>query len=130
MSIEVTPPLNSGTIKRLNWLKNQLDKLSNSSLMEDVVIEASVKYHSTPIRFRYADYNDFYEYVNIKKQDITSFTVFVNSSFGGKFKQKKSFVTLIEKLLLDFYRDIVQHMKTWEAPAPTLEKKSKDLNED
>ena len=126
MSVEVTPPLDKGTISRLSWLKKQLGKI-DSPLLNDISVYASVKYSSKPLTEKFADFDRFYDYDDIKKKDITQFTLTLNNGIAASFKSKKKFVTLIEAMLRDFYKDIVQNVKTWQAPPPKLKDIKKEV---
>jgi hypothetical protein len=128
MSVEVTPPLDKGTISRLTWVKKQLEKI-DSPLLNDISVHASVKYSSKPLTEKFADFDRFYDYDDIKKKDITQFTLTLNNGIAASFKSKKKFVTLIEAMLRDFYKDIVQNIKTWQAPPPKLKEIKKEVVE-
>jgi len=128
MSVEVTPPLDKGTISRLTWVKKQLEKI-DSPLLNDISVHASVKYSSKPLTEKFADFDRFYDYDDIKKKDITQFTLTLNNGIAASFKSKKKFVTLIEAMLRDFYKDIVQNVKTWQAPPPKLKETKKEVVE-
>jgi hypothetical protein len=131
MSVDIIPPLDSGAIAKLNWLKRQLDKL-DESITSKLIIEASIKFYSKPIKFEFSDYESFYEYVDIKNKDLTSFKIsLINTS--KTFTQKKKFVTEIESMIVKFYSEIVQNLKNWNPPAPKINKKEKEVaisNED
>ena len=128
MSVEVTPPQDKGTISRLTWVKKQLEKI-DSPLLNDISVHASVKFFSKPLTEKFADFDRFYDYDDIKKKDITQFTLTLNNGIAASFKSKKKFVTLIETMLRDFYKDIVQNVKTWQAPPPKLKEIKKEVVE-
>ena len=128
MSVEITPPLDKGTISKLTFIKKQLEKI-DSSLLNDLSVHASIKYSSKPITEKFADFDRFYDYDDIKKKDITQFTLTVNNGIAASFKSKKKFVPLIEAMLRDFYKDIVQNVKTWQAPPPKLKEIKKEVVE-
>ena len=119
MSVKITPPLNKGVIARIGWIKNQLEKIENQSFLEYLYIEADVKYSSNSIKYKYSNIDKFYEHDDIKNKDITGFNLDVIKS--AKFTQVSSFVKEIEEMLLDYYKTIVQDLKTWEKPAPKLQ---------
>lgn len=130
MSVDIRPPLDSGTIARLNWLKRQLDKL-DKTITSKLIIEASVKFYSKPIKFEFSDYENFYDYLDIKNKDLTSFKIsLINPS---KFTKKKVFVSEIESMIIKFYSELVQNLKSWNPPAPKINNKEKEVaisNED
>ena len=120
MSVDIRPPLDSGTIARLNWLKRQLDKL-DKTITSKLIIDASVKFYSKPIKFEFSDYENFYDYLDIKNKDLTSFKIsLINPS---KFTKKKIFVSEIESMIIKFYSELVQNY--WNPPAPKINNKEK-----
>ena len=121
MSVNVRPPLNRGVIARITWIKNQLEKIKNQSFLERLYIDADIKYTANSIRYKYANIDKFYEHDDIKNKDIIGFYLDVIKS--AKFTQVSSFVKEIEDMLLDYYKIIVQDLKTWEKPAPKLQSK-------
>ena len=121
MSVSVTPPLNGGVISRITWIKKQLSKMSNQSFLEHLYIDADIKYTSNSIKYKYADFDKFYEHDDIKNKDIIGFNLDVIKS--AKFTQVSNFVKEIESMLLDYYQIIVQDLKTWEKSAPKLQPK-------
>jgi hypothetical protein len=121
MSVNVTPPLNGGVISRITWIKKQLSKMSNQSFLEHLYIDADIKYTSNSIKYKYADFDNFYEHDDIKNKDIIGFDLDVIKS--AKFTQVSNFVKEIEDMLLDYYQIIVQDLKTWEKSAPKLQTK-------
>jgi hypothetical protein len=121
MSINVRPPLNRGVIARITWIKNQLEKINNQSFLEHLYIDADIKYTANSIRYKYANIDKFYEHDDIKNKDIIGFHLDVIKS--AKFTQVSGFVKEIEDMLLDYYKIIVQDLKTWEKPAPKLQSK-------
>jgi len=121
MSVSVIPPLNGGVISRITWIKKQLSKMSNQSFLEHLYIDADIKYTSNSIKYKYADFDKFYEHDDIKNKDIIGFNLDVIKS--AKFTQVSNFVKEIESMLLDYYQIIVQDLKTWEKSAPKLQPK-------
>ena len=126
MSVDVTPPLNKGVIARITWIKNQLDKIDNKSFLENLYVDADIKYTSNSIKYNYKNIDKFYEHDDIKNKDIIGFNLDIIKS--AKFTQISSFVNEIESMLLDYYQIIVQDLKTWEKPAPKLKEIKKDLD--
>ena len=41
-------------------------------------------------------------------------------SLGKKFESKKGVVDIMEKMLINYYQGILQHLKRWEKPAPQI----------
>ena len=124
MSVRVIPPLNTGSISRISWIKKQLKKCKDVSILEDLYIEADIKFSSKSIKYSYNDIDQFYDYQNIKKTDIIAFDIELIKT--AKINSGKPFVIQTEKMLLEYYNAIVQDLKSWEKPAPKL--KTEELN--
>ena len=118
MSVRVIPPLNTGSISRISWIKKQLKKCKDVSILEDLYIEADIKFSSKSIKYSYNDIDQFYDYQNIKKTDIIAFDIELIKT--AKINSGKPFVIQTEKMLLEYYNAIVQDLKSWEKPAPKL----------
>ena len=124
MSVNITPPLDKGVISRITWIKKQLDKIENTSLLEYAYIDADIKHTANSIKYKYANIENFYEHDGIKNKNIIGFSIEVIKSLN--FTSTKIFIRDIEYLLLDFYHTIVQDLKTWKKPAPKLQVKKED----
>ena len=124
MSVNITPPLDGGVTSRITWLKKQLEKMKDQSLLEHLYIEADIKFTKQSIKLKYSDIDKFYEH---KNKDIIGFNLDVIKS--SDFRVTK-FVTEIEGMLKTYYQVIVQDLKTWEKPAPKLQPKKEIKAED
>ena len=124
MSIKVTPPLDKGTIARITWIGKQLENCSKRSpevfeaISKDIFIEADVKYIKEHEMVSLKDVEKLKDVTNGK--EILAFNVLLNRSFGVSFSSNKKFVENIEKMVLEYYEGIVQHMSSWNKPAPKL----------
>ncbi len=49
-----------------------------------------------------------------------TFEVLLVKDLGSRFSQRKNFISDLEKLVPDFYNQIGQHLRAWQAPAPKL----------
>lgn len=125
MSVYVNAPLDRGVIARISWLKNQLNHLQESNLSEYLFIEADIKYTNNSIKYSHKNIDSFYEHEGIKDRDIIGFNVDLIKS--AKFSQVSGFVNDIEDMLLDYYKNIVQNLKSWEKPAPKIQELKVDI---
>ena len=133
MSVSVNP-INKGSIGKLSWLRNQLEQCENrnsdifSGLKNDIWIETDIKFYKDCIKEKYIDFENLYEDETIKQKEITGFNIVLIKDFKGNFASRKKFVELIEKMILDYYQGIVQHLKNWNAPAPKVKNETKEVN--
>ena len=120
MSVRVIPPLDKGTISRISSIKKQLSKCKDSPLLENLYIDADIKFSSKSIKYNHTNIDQFYEHDNIKKLNIIAFDIELIKTV--KIDSAKIFVAEIEKMLLNYYNVIVQDLKSWKKSAPKLKK--------
>ena len=123
MSVYVKAPLDRGVIARITWMKNQLDSISDTNISDCLFIDADIKYTKNSIKYSLTNIENFYEHEGIKDKDIIGFKIDLIQS--AKFFQVSGFVNDIEEMLLNYYKQVVQNLKSWERPAPKLQ----DVNE-
>lgn len=55
-----------------------------------------------------------------KDSAVSSFEVLLVKDLSARFAQRRNFVVDVEKALPDFYEQVAQHLKAWQAKAPKL----------
>ncbi len=124
MSIKVIPPLDRGTVARINWMNKQLEnsKKKNPELFSKIAgniwIEADVKFAKANLKVKLTELGELTELT--KGKEIQAFHVVLINGFGANFASNKKFIELIEKMVLDYYAGIVQQISNWNRPAPKL----------
>jgi len=124
MSVKVAAPMDKGIVARITWISKQLHacKKREGSLFESLEnqlwIEAEIKFAKSRIKIKLSELGELAELA--KGKEIQAFHVVVISSFGSGFASNKKFIVLIEKMVLEFYEGIVQHLSNWNRPAPKL----------
>ena len=124
MSVRVLPPLNKGTIARITWINKQLESLKKknealfTAIEKDLLIEANIKHARQHIRIPLNGFETLIE--QSKGKEIRAFNVVLMSKFGSGFGSNKKFISLIEKMILEYYAGIVQHLTNWNQPAPKI----------
>lgn len=119
-------PLDKKTRGQLSWIKNQLiaGKKKNpelfASLRAGLFIEVNLKYGRDPLRFQFDDLDAAID--EIAGRDIRSFNVLYFQYLGRKFESRKGVVLTIEKMLLDYYQGVFQHLKRWEKRVPQIKR--------
>ncbi len=127
MSVKIIPPLNKGTVARISWISRQLDNCKKKEetlfkiIENDIWIEANIKYAKVNLKVKLSELDNLNELA--KGKEIQAFRIVLTNDFGVRFASNKKFIELIEKMILDFYEGIVQHMTNWSRPAPKLERK-------
>ncbi|MBN4070739.1 hypothetical protein JYT76_03570 [Olleya sp. AH-315-F22] len=126
MSIKVKPPLNIGTVARITWISKQLDSCKKKEeaifhkIEDNIWIEADIKYAKANLKVKLSELSLLNE--SAKGKEIQAFYVVLTNGFGANFASNKKFIELIQKMILDYYEGIVQHMTNWSRPAPKLER--------
>ncbi len=124
MSITLLPPLDRKTRAQLTWIKNQIKSCERknpelfNNLKNDLLIDINIKYTTDPIRCNLAEFEDAHE--RIINKEIRSFNILLLKNLGRKFESRKGFVEIIESMLIDYYKGIVQHIKKLEKPVPQI----------
>jgi len=125
MGIKITPPLNKGNKARITWIGKQLEncKRKNEALFlkleKELIIEADIKYAQANIKVKLSELDKLIQ--STKDKDIQSFRIVLNRGFGANFASVKKFIVLIEKMVLEYYEGIVQHVSTWSKPTPKIQ---------
>lgn len=127
MSIKLTPPLDKGNKARITWIAKQIEKCKKHNnelfnrIQKDIIIEADIKYANTNIKVNLLELDSLIELT--KTKDIQGFRITLDRGFGVGFSSVKKFIVLIEKMVLEYYEGIVQHVSTWNRPTPKIVEK-------
>jgi hypothetical protein len=118
-SIKIDAPREGGAKARFNWLLRQLREAP-----DELVVEAAFpKVRSTTVA-RLADVRDdpaALYYASESKHAPRAFALTLTKPMGQKRgRDEGSFVRATAAQTVGFYRDIVQKLKAWQAPAPKL----------
>jgi hypothetical protein len=123
-SITVDAPGQGRNATRVNWLTRQLTKAPDA-----VLIEATAAWARTPgpCHLITAVRKSPEILLEDPKKDLRSFTVRLSAVAGTKRGQGRgTFVGSVLALVDSFYENIVQHIKPWTPPAPTLKTRQSD----
>jgi len=127
MSICLLPPADRTFKGQVGWLKRQIETCSNKNpdtfqnIKNETIVEVTIKNSSKSERF-YLEKIDNIP-IELKGKELRDFKIIYIKDFGKSFSHRKKFVEVIEKMLIDFYSGIVQHLKNWEKPAPKIVEK-------
>ena len=126
MSVKLSPPLDKKIRGQISWIRNQLkqSEKKNPPLFEalkpDLIIEIYLKFISAPIRLPFNELDSAVEMIG--SREIKSFNIVFLKYLGRKFESRKRVVQIIEKMLIDYYQGVLQHLKRWEKPVPQISK--------
>ncbi|NOX39743.1 MAG: hypothetical protein GXP05_04310 [Alphaproteobacteria bacterium] len=112
-------PLDKKTTKaRLNWLLRQI----KSDNVDDLVIKLNWPGKSASTHFPFRKIMEDISIANEGKEhlQITSFDVFYSRRLGIRFVQQANFISELERLVPEFYREIGQDLIAWRRPAPKI----------
>lgn len=124
MSVTLNVPLDKKIKGQLGWLKRQLDFCNEKNpdifetIKNELKININIKHAKGIERISYDRLDSIYQ--EFKNKEINEFGVVQVKDFGKKFAASQQFVEVLEKMLLDFYKGIVQNLSRWEQPAPKL----------
>lgn len=124
MSVKVLPPLDKGTVARITWINKQLMTCQKregklfEQLENKLWIEADIKFIKVNTKVKLSNLSELLELT--KDKDVQGFHIVLIQSFGAEFASNKKFIVLIEKMVLEYYEGVVQHLSNWSRPAPKL----------
>jgi hypothetical protein len=117
-SVSVPAPGQAKATTRVNWLTRQLPKAPGTVLLEAWNLWAK---SPGPCRSLADVRGDPRVLIEDPKKEIRSFTVRLSAPAGTKRGQGKgSFVGSVLELVERFYAEVVQHLKPWTDPAPSV----------
>jgi len=106
-------------------LSNNKNEEIYTKLENNIFIKPKIKSaHEKTIR-KISEFDKLYEDSNGK--EIQYFTIGIKNNFGAKYTATKTFITAIEKMLLEFYEGIVEHIKSCHKPTPKILKEDRSL---
>lgn len=124
MMVTLNAPDNKTYKGQLGWIKRQFDtceKKDNelfNALSKDIYLDVIIKNSRSTERFSIYDLARAHEDLNGKV--AREFRIVYLKDFGKKFSSPRKFVEIIETMLNDYYKGIVQHLTKWEITAPKM----------
>jgi hypothetical protein len=124
MSVTLNVPLDKKIKGQIGWLKRQLDfcNKKNPDIFEtiknELKININIKHAKGIERISYDRLDSIHQ--EFKNKEIKEFGIVQVKDFGKKFAASQKFVEVLEKMLLDFYKGVIQYLSRWEQPAPKL----------
>ena len=136
MSVSLKPPLDKTLRGQLGWLKRQLGICEKkeedlvSKMSNEIYVDILLKKSRSNERCLAKDLDAIIDV--LKGREIREFRLVYIKDFGKKFSSPKKFVDVIEAMLIDYYKGIVENLVKWEAPAPKISSGQQDIppNED
>lgn len=124
MSVRLKVPRNKGVKGQIGWLKRQINTCQKKapkifpSIIDELKIDINIKYAVGLERIAYNNIDNIYN--EIKNKEINEFGIIQIKDFGKSFSSKQKFVEVIEDMLVNYYKGIVQYLYNWEQPAPKI----------
>lgn len=104
------------TKARLNWLMGQLQK----SEANGVHIRMNWPGKTAATQHSLKTLRDTPEVADRPGSTVTSFRVLLVKDMGGRFAQRKNFISDLEAMVSDFYKQVGVNLRAWQAKAPKL----------
>ena len=134
-------PKQAKTIKgQLGWIKQQVEnrelmKLiesssSGKSILEDLYVELRLSNTRGKQRYKYSELEMLRDDTGMKNKAITEVSIIYHETFGRHFSSPRKFVERIENMLPKFYKEVAQHLKSWDQPPPKLTREKREVSED
>lgn len=106
------------TKARVNWLLRQLQDADGTNIHVRLFWPGRTPFTQHPISTLREDP----ETASAGREDqaVLSFEVLSIKDLGGRFAQRRNFIAELEAAVPNFYEQVGQHLKAWQAPAPRL----------
>ena len=124
MSVSLKPPLDKTLRGQLGWLKRQLGACEKKEeelvgkMTKELYVDILLKNSRSNERCLAKDLDAMLDV--LKGREIREFRLVYIKDFGKRFSSPKKFVDVIEAMLIDYYKGIVENLVKWEAPAPKI----------
>lgn len=114
----IAPKEKKSTKARLNWLLRQLRK----SDANNVHVRLFWPGRTPATQFPLAELRTAPELAeqDRQSQSVQSFEVLLVKDLGGRFGQRRNFISDLEQAVPEYYERVGQHLKEWQAPPPKL----------
>ncbi|NOX73132.1 MAG: hypothetical protein GXP03_05785 [Alphaproteobacteria bacterium] len=127
VGMSLRAPENKVTTKaRLNWVLRQIKGED-----QDLYIRLHWPGTSQPSQFPLGELRENVEIATVGKEHLSprAFHVFLSRRIGAKFTQQTNFISELERIVPEFYRNIGSELTAWKKSAPRI-KGEKSLAED
>jgi hypothetical protein len=127
ISITLEAPKDKKVKGQIGWLRKQLEqgqkKNPNSyeRIKDDLFMEAVVKFSRQDERMPTSRTDELCDH--LKGKEVVTLNVVYVKDFGKGFSSSKKFVKIIETMLVDFYRGVVQNITKWKPPTPKIQQR-------
>ncbi|HEX2256781.1 MAG TPA: hypothetical protein VHG92_08805 [Afifellaceae bacterium] len=128
VSMKVRAPDDRKSTKaRLNWLLRQLQK----SEANGIHVRFFWPGRAAPTQHPLGELRENPELAAAERSELapTSFEILLVRDLGGKFGQRRNFISELERAVPDFYEQVGQHLKAWQAPAPKVRDEKQEPSE-
>jgi hypothetical protein len=128
VSMKVRAPDDRKSTKaKLNWLLRQLQK----SAPGGIHVRLFWPGRAAPTQHPLASLRDKPDTAAAERVELspTSFEVLLVRDLGPKFGQRRNFITELEAAVPDFYEQVGQYLKAWQARAPKVREEKQEASE-
>jgi hypothetical protein len=118
------PAERQSTKARLNWLLRQIQKSDPSN----VYIRLNWRGRAQPTLHSLSTLRESPDIASAEREElaVTSFHVLLVRDLGGRFAQRRNFVSELATAVPAFYEQVGQHLRAWQAPAPKVREEKAD----
>ena len=119
VSARLQAPADKKTTKaRLNWLLKQLQKSEDN----DLQLRLHWPGRGPHTQHSLAELRDDVSLAEAGKEgaQVSAIEICAVRALGARFAQSKNFIKDLEQIVPDFYLQVLQHLRSWQPPAPKM----------
>ena len=135
MRVNLEAPQDGRTLKgQIGWLRSQINncrsKAKDKKLFGKIENEIRININVKHLGIRQRSIEELDDMIDqFKGKEIKEFGIIQIKDMGQNFSNRKKFIDEIEKMVLNYYDNIVQYLKKWEKPAPKMNNRAVESQE-
>ena len=112
------PADKQSTKARLNWVLRQIQKTPDA----EIYVRLHWPGRGPHTQHSLAELRNDVSIADVgrEKAQVSTIEICLVRDLGGRFAQSKNFIKELEKAVPEFYDAVLQHLKTWQPPAPKM----------
>lgn len=130
LEVNLTPPDDRQIKAQITWINKQIMKCMKNEpelflkFNDEIKLYIYLKNHRSPKDFKLDQIDEAWK--KLKNYDIKAFGIVQEKDIPRNFDSSKKFVEIIEEMLIDYYKGIIQYLEKWQKPNPKIVEKDEN----